>query len=368
MTDRSQIVNACLYHWTGYGDCTQLLKDAHAALDDPARVFYFKVVDVFSKIMVKARTANASFQLYVTGYIQFWNDDNTQCDTVSWAPWYKASAPLTTTLRKDMNSIVDKLNDLLKQAAESLNHYEDGVYYVDGFQDKFNGHRFCEQEDDPDYHKSPIDDRTWFIHYDSPYENPSSVTGFSTGSFFDQVNSILIPPKDGKSTTDQIKGVNGDLSKLNAAYNDYDSMTAALTKMAKDDPSKYSVLPITWLRVMHPKGSGYGPMSDAVIDNVIRFGASGATSTPAIGRTCAGTDSNKFMSRDDMSDKIGKFCAEAAAQKVQDKDSGSTKREYNEGTRYDVTLSMDWPSGQDITSNMEANCNQYMKSIMDGKH
>lgn len=158
------------------------------------------------------------------------------------------------------------------------------------------------------------------------------------------------------------------MSKLNSAYNDYDSMTAALTKMAQDDPSKYSVLPITWLRVMHPKGSGYGPMSDAVIDNVIRFGASGATSMPATGRTCAGTDSNKFISRDDMNDKIGKFCGDAAAQKVQDKDSGATKRDYNEGTRYDVTLSMDWPSGQDITSDMEANCNQYMKSIMDGKH
>lgn len=57
------IVNACLYHWVGYGDCTQLLKDAHAALDDPGKVFEYKIVDVLSKIMARSRTANQNFQL-----------------------------------------------------------------------------------------------------------------------------------------------------------------------------------------------------------------------------------------------------------------------------------------------------------------
>ncbi|KAL8724612.1 MAG: hypothetical protein Q9181_006752 [Wetmoreana brouardii] len=366
------IVNACLYHWVGYGDCTQLLKDAHTALDDPGKVFEYKVIDVFVQIMVRARRANPSFQLYVTGYIQFWNHDNTQCDQVSWAPWYKAKAYLTTTLRKDMNSLVDKLNNLLKQAADSLSDsLGGGIYYVDGFQEKFDGHRFCEQEDDPNYHNNPISERTWFIHYNSPYKNPTSVTGFGNGSFFDQVNSILIPEKEGKSTEDQIKEVNGDLAKLNDAYKDYDSMTAALTKLGEDDV-KYQMLPITWIRVMHPKGSGYTPMADAVIDNVLRYyGASGEESgnggTPSNpnGLKCTGIDNKKFMGRDDMNDKIGKFCADAAAQKVQDKDSGSTVRKYNEGTRYEVIISMDWPSGQDISHNMEENCKNYMTSIMD---
>lgn len=207
-----------------------------------------------------------------------------------------------------------------------------------------------------------------------PYENPSSVTGFSQGSFFDQVNSVLIPEKDGKSTEDQIKEVNGDLAQLNDAYKDYDSMTAKLTQMGNDDV-KYQVLPITWIRIMHPKGAGYTPMADAVIDNVLRFGP---TSTGGDGgngdappapdsHTCAGIDNNKFMGRDDMNDKIGKFCADAATQKVQDKNSGSTVRKYNEGTRYEVSLSMDWPSGTDITKDMEANCKTDMASIMDGK-
>lgn len=105
--------------------------------------------------------------------------------------------------------------------------------------------------------------------------NPDSVTGMGAGTFFDQVNSILIPDKDGKSTEDQIKEVDGDLAKLNPAYKDEETMLEALKKLGQDDV-KYQVLPDTWLRVMHPKGSGYTTMSDAVIDSVLKFGAIGA--------------------------------------------------------------------------------------------
>lgn len=184
----------------------------------------------------------------------------------------------------------------------------------------------------------------------------------------------MIPPKDGISTEDQINAVGGDLSQINPAYNDVDSMTAALEKLGQDDP-KYQMLPITWIRVMHPKGSGYTPMADAVIDNVLQFGAQGASPPaptqapspplPPQGTTCTGTGVNKFLSRDDLNDKIGTFCADAANQRVQDKDSGSTGRKYNSGSRYEVILSMTWPSGLDITNNMEANCVQYMTPIMD---
>jgi len=111
-----------------------------------------------------------------------------------------------------------------------------GVFYVDGFQQKFDGHRLCEVEKDPGYHESPTGSRTWFIHYNSPFQNPSSATGLGAGNFFDQANSILIPPKDGKSTEDQIKAVNGNLSMINPAYNSVDSMTAALRKLGQDNP------------------------------------------------------------------------------------------------------------------------------------
>jgi hypothetical protein len=81
--------------------------------------------------------------------------------------------------------------------------------------------------------------------YNSPYENPSSATGLEFGSFFDQVDAILIPPKDGKSTADQIRAANGNLSAFNSAYNDHDSMTAALEQLG-NNYIKYQMLPITW--------------------------------------------------------------------------------------------------------------------------
>jgi hypothetical protein len=237
---------------------------------------------------------------------------------------------------------------------------------------------------DPSYHSSPIAERTWFIHYDTKYED-SSVTGFGdpNSSFFDQVDSILIPPKDGKSTADQIKEVNGNLSMINPAYTDPESMTAALNKLAADNAT-YQTLPITWIRMMHPKGSGYAVISDAVIDEVLNFktdgvNASSSTSTsstisstptpsqaPQPQRAC-GFGTNKFISRDEMNKQIGVFCADAAKQGVQDKNSGAILRDYNTGTRDEVFLSIDWPPGMDISKDMEATCKLYMTQIMDGK-
>ncbi|XXH06190.1 hypothetical protein Hte_012636 [Hypoxylon texense] len=94
-----------------------------------------------------------------------------------------------------------------------------------------------------------------------------------------------------------------------------------------------------------------------------------ATETPSPlppqGLHCAGSGANKFLSRDDLNDKIGKFCSDAAAQKVHDKDSGSITRIYNAGTRYEAHLGIDWPQGMDISDNMEADCKASMTQIMD---
>lgn len=45
---------------------------------------------------------------YVTGYVEFWNQIDTQCNTVSWAARNKDDTFLTTTLRSDMNDLVQK--------------------------------------------------------------------------------------------------------------------------------------------------------------------------------------------------------------------------------------------------------------------
>lgn len=364
-------MDACIVRWSKTGDCSALLKEAHTKLDDPAKVFELEVLNALTRILIHARGANPSFQMYVTGYIRFWNEDNPQCDKVSWTPWYSSNVYLTTTLRKDMNAIVLKLNQILKNACEALDSEIGGVYFVDEFEEKYEGHRFCEVEEDPDYHTKPTGDRTWFIHYQSPYENPNSVTGLGDGTFFDQVDALLIPPKDGKSTADQIKEVNGDVSQLNPAYAGVNNMTLALYKLALSNAT-LAMLPVTWLRIMHPKGFGYEAMSNAVIDKVLQYGAQGfalnTTTNPEQGLQCSGTGNKYFLGRDDLNDAIGKFCADAAKQKVQDDNSEMILRKYNGDSRYAVELSMQWPAGQALSIDIEKTCKEQMGKIMDCKY
>ncbi|GAB1311946.1 hypothetical protein MFIFM68171_02156 [Madurella fahalii] len=122
---------------------------------------------------------------YVTGYIRFWNEVDTHCDRISWISWPHDKIYLTTTLRRDINSLVSKLNGILRRAVEGLSRAQPGVYFVDEFEQKFDGHRFCEHKKDWKYHNNPIDPKTWFLHYNSPYQDPPAA-GTSNGTQFQQ--------------------------------------------------------------------------------------------------------------------------------------------------------------------------------------
>ncbi|KAI1274942.1 SGNH hydrolase-type esterase domain-containing protein [Xylaria sp. FL0933] len=363
----AEIFNACVYRWVGYQmDCEAALTAANENLKDTSTLFAKAILNLLITIMRTTRETNTGFELYVAGYIQPWNDFNKQCDTISWTPSYKTPTYLTTDLRQKMNALVLRLNDVIRQCVDDLEKEYGGVFFVDAFNQKFDGHRFCEEEDDQTYHRMPTDQRTWIIHHGSPYgDSLTNYSGFDT--FFDVVDSILIPPKDGKSTAEQIKAVNGDLSAINSAYNSVYNMTSALNRLAQGD-AKYASLPVTWNRIMHPKGSGYKEMSNAVIDEVLKHGAAAGPVDPHYpqGLHCTGKETNMFLSRDDLSNNIAAFCKDAAAQKNHDSNSGSIIRNYNSGTRYEVRLSIDWPQLLDISKDMEANCLRNMDIIMDG--
>lgn len=84
---------------------------------------------------------------------------------------------------------------------------------------------------------------------------PSPLPGGETPEFFKQIDAALIPPKNGVSTEDQIKAVNGDYTQLNPAYESYNSMTKALIQLqfeGGDDPDlrPLPIFPTTWIRIM----------------------------------------------------------------------------------------------------------------------
>lgn len=116
-------------------------------------------------IFVKGRAAAGasppeSFQLFVNSYVPFWNEVDPGYDTVSFEMiWTTKNHLLTTGLRKRMNDIVRSLNSQIKRSVDRL--AVEGVFYVDGYQDSYVTHQFCEPGTDL---WSPISPDTWFWH------------------------------------------------------------------------------------------------------------------------------------------------------------------------------------------------------------
>lgn len=51
-----------------------------------------KLVKTFANVVLRGREERGadpveSFQVYVSGYIPFWNDEDAGCDTISWS-WF----------------------------------------------------------------------------------------------------------------------------------------------------------------------------------------------------------------------------------------------------------------------------------------
>ena len=158
---------------------------------------------------------------------------------------------------------------MIKTVVESVSEaVGGGIWFVDEFETSFDGHRFCEVEENIAYHKNPTEARTWFIHYQTPYLL-STGTASTPEKYIKAVDAALIPPKNGISTEDQLKAVGGEYSKINPAYQNLDSVIAAMDQLAANNPDEYGIWPITWTRVMHPKGPGYEQMSNAVINKII---------------------------------------------------------------------------------------------------
>jgi hypothetical protein len=70
-----------------------------------------QLANTFVDVILQGRKAGGadpleSFQLFTTGYVEFWNDDDRSCDTVSWTPWYASNAYLTLELRDEFNRLV----------------------------------------------------------------------------------------------------------------------------------------------------------------------------------------------------------------------------------------------------------------------
>jgi hypothetical protein len=72
---------------------------------------------------------------------------------------------LTVALRQELNELVLKLNNVTQAAVEQVNEDlgSDQVHFVD-VSPYFDGHRWCEKNDNPDVHEpNPDNANTWFF-------------------------------------------------------------------------------------------------------------------------------------------------------------------------------------------------------------
>ncbi|KAF1987753.1 hypothetical protein K402DRAFT_330113 [Aulographum hederae CBS 113979] len=252
----SDIVNNCIFCFYKTEDCDTTLKKAEETV--ASQDLETRLVSTYTEVLAAGRQAGGanppeSFQLFVAGYIPFFNQDDPGCDDITWNIWLGATEPkLTTGLRRRMNSLVDKLNGVISKVAASLEDV--GVVYVDGQQDDYRQHRFCEPAD-KDYLQRPIGKDTWFWHLWSPWDNTEGPEGFSTAGANDLSKIILEALIPDQAQRDSISASNPPWN-VNDAFTSEEKLIAALDKAKKD-----GVLAQDWnfdrlRRIFHPKGAG----------------------------------------------------------------------------------------------------------------
>lgn len=235
------------------------------------------------------------FKVFVIGYAQFFNQETTQCNDVSFEPsWNPLPAQkLTIERRTAMNDLALALNGALSGA---VNDFKDkGVFWVD-YDSDFNGHRFCDREE-----PSPDDPETYFFNYYTK-DDPKSA---KAQKLFEKMATY-------QST---VKGGN-----VGAFATDEDFINA-LADAAEGDPEAESVLSDT-VRMFHPTTKGHEKIRDVVIkalkDQGIPDGGEAVQQQPQAPQApkCHGVGGDIWMlSRDQAVSAAEQFCGQGDREK-----------------------------------------------------
>ncbi len=212
----------------------------------------------------------------------FFNQADPKCNDISWNYWGWSTPKLTTALRKRFNDLTSGVNNAVKKAAQDLGSM--GVIFVDGLEDVYKGHRFCEPEHTD---QNMIDYDTWFwsqyAHQNTVSEGPGDPENPYSATAPDARQALLdflFPNGTVKAPTFSESSAPWDQPGVRDKYPDYNS----LLKATSDDGNVtiYSA-PFNLLRSFHPKGTAYshhkGLFMGAIADN--RDQVDGAAAAPS---------------------------------------------------------------------------------------
>ena len=280
------ILNDCIYRAWLPGDCQSTLKDLTQSLDDGS--LRDKIDTGLFHVALAGRQAGGanpreSFQVYVTSYMTFFNQDNTDCNDISWNYWSWSTPKLTTDLRAQLNGLTLRVNEVIKNAAQDLQ--EMGVIYIDGLESSYEHHRYCE----PGHtNQQMIDYDTWFwssyANSQTTSEGPGDPNNPYAATAEQNATQLLLdflfPNGTVRATDFSESSPPWNYSNLASKYPDYDSLIKA---MVDDNNATIYGAPFKLLRSFHPKGTAYGNQAQlfmgAIADNRALASAKNSSST-----------------------------------------------------------------------------------------
>ncbi|KAL4874381.1 Spherulation-specific family 4-domain-containing protein [Aspergillus karnatakaensis] len=270
----SKILMDCIYRAWRPGNCEDTLNDLQEELDSGR--FRLKVNTALYNVARAGRQAGGatpieSFQVFILEYITFFDDAmSPECDKYSWAFWWWQSNPkLTRALREQLNDKVRQVNAAIKAAAEELAPM--GVFFVEGLQDQYNGHRYCEPGADEQMMAASV----WFWTADSKVQTPSEGPGDPTGADAsdDDVDiaqgllDFIFPGEGYVVPTAESTDLSPPWEWEGAEkYPTQESLLDALQAAAAngDGDANTQATPLRYMRSFHPKGSAYSYHANAL--------------------------------------------------------------------------------------------------------
>ncbi|KAM4066417.1 GDSL-like lipase/Acylhydrolase family protein [Hirsutella rhossiliensis] len=256
----SDILNACIYRGWFPKDCQTTLGALQKDIDDGSlrdKINYALYEVAHAGRQAGGANPREGFQVYVLSYVTFFNDVNPECDEISWNYWSWSEPKLTTQLRRQLNGLTTKVNELIKAAAKELEPM--GVIFVDGLEDAYKGHRYCE----PGHtNQEMVDYDTWFwssyAHVNTPSEGPGDPhNAYSSGnaSPAQQLLDFVFPGKN-HSTAQALESSPPWEWEGASKFPSLQDLQLAVRK-AQEDPVTAMGAPFNLLRSFHPKGTAY---------------------------------------------------------------------------------------------------------------
>lgn len=268
-------MNDCIYKAYKPGNCQITLDKLQEELDSGS--FQDKVNYGLYQVAHAGRQAGGaepreSFQVFVLEYVPFFGM-GPECNDYTWSVWpgwWSEQPKLTQALREQLNDKVRQVNAAIKAAVVDLDRM--GVIFVEGIQDAYDGHRYCEQGASLKMNEYSV----WFWSPDNGINTPSEGPGDpNVAASMDTVDlaqgllDFIFPGQDKVVPTAEPADSTPPWEWDGAEkYPDFQSLLDAIQTAAGNDTDAQDLVPLQYMRSFHPKATAYATHAEALFATI----------------------------------------------------------------------------------------------------